>query len=116
MKDITEKYIEMRKELYACFIDYSKAFDTINNEQLISSLSGTEVDDNDIAVIAHQYWQQITRICNGSDLTEPVKIKKRSAPRLCSVPTYVQPLHRAHIQKDKSYRRGEDKWANINNL
>ena len=67
LKVITEKYLEMGKELYACFIDYSKAFDTVNHEQLISSLSGTEVDDNDIAVIAHIYWQQITRIRNGSD-------------------------------------------------
>ena len=111
LKVITEKYLEIGKELYACFIDYSKAFDTVNHEQLISSLSGTEVDDNDIAVIAHLYWQQITRIRNGSDLTEPVNIKKRSAPRLCSVPSYVQPLHRAHMEKEKSYPWGEDKWA-----
>ena len=76
MKVITEKYLEMRKELYACFIDYSKAFGTVNHEQLISSLSGKKVDDNDIALIAHLYWQQITRIRNGSDLTEPVKIKR----------------------------------------
>ena len=34
---ITEKYLEMGKELYACFINYSKAFDTtVNHEQLIS--------------------------------------------------------------------------------
>ena len=57
MKVITEKHLEMGKELYACFIDYSKAFDTVDHEQLISSLSGTEVDDIDIAVIAHLYWQ-----------------------------------------------------------
>ena len=55
LKVITAKYLEMGKELYACFIDYSKAFDTVSHEQLISSLSGIEVDDNDIAVIAHLY-------------------------------------------------------------
>ena len=60
LKVITEKYFEMGKELYACFIDYSKAFDTVNHEQLISSLSGTEVNDNDITIIAYLYWQQIT--------------------------------------------------------
>ena len=76
LKVITEKYLEMGKELYARFIDSSKAFDTVNHEQLFSSLSGTVVDDNDIAVIAHLYWQQITQIRNGSDLTEPVKIKR----------------------------------------
>ena len=53
LKVIAEKYLEMGEELYARFVDYSKAFDTVNHEQLISSLSGTEVDDNDIAVVAH---------------------------------------------------------------
>ena len=36
LKVITNKYLEMGKELYACFVDYSKAFDTVNHEQLIS--------------------------------------------------------------------------------
>ena len=36
LKVISEKYLEMGKELYACFIGYSKAFDTVNHEQLIS--------------------------------------------------------------------------------
>ena len=76
LKLITEKYLEMGKELYALFLDYSKAFDTVNHDQLISSLSETEVDDNDIAVIAHLYWQEITQIRNGSDLNEPVKIQR----------------------------------------
>ena len=46
LKVITEKYLEMGKELYACFIGHSKAFETVNHEQLISLLSETEVDDN----------------------------------------------------------------------
>ena len=32
LKVTTEKYLEMGKELYACFIDYPKAFDTVNHE------------------------------------------------------------------------------------
>ena len=76
LKVTTEKYLEMGKELYGLFLDYSKAFDTVNHDQLISSLSETEVDDNDIAVIAHLYWQEITQIRNGSDLNEPIKIQR----------------------------------------
>ena len=33
LKVITEKYLEMGKELCACFIDYSKAFDTVNHKK-----------------------------------------------------------------------------------
>ena len=59
LKVFKKIYLEMGKELYACLIDYSKAFDTVNHEQRISSLSGTEVNDNDIDVIAHLHWQRI---------------------------------------------------------
>ena len=97
MKVITEKYLEMGKELYACFIDYSKAFDTVNHEQLINSLSETEVDDNHIAVIAHLYWQQITQIRKGSDLTEPVKIK-RGAREGCVLSSVMFNLYTEHRQ------------------
>ena len=33
LKMIVEKYIETQKDMYACFIDYSKAFDTVNHEK-----------------------------------------------------------------------------------
>ena len=113
---ITEKYLEMGKELYACFIDYSKAFDTVNHEQLISSLFGTEVDDNDIAVIVHLYWQQITRIRNRSDLTEPVKIK-RGVRQGCVLSPVMFNLYTEHIFRKTNHIPGvEINGHNINNL
>ena len=33
LKMIVEKYIETQKDIYACFINYSKAFDTVNHEK-----------------------------------------------------------------------------------
>ena len=34
---ITEKYLEKQKDIkfYACFIDYSKAFDTVKHQELL---------------------------------------------------------------------------------
>ena len=116
LKVITEKYLEMGKKLYACFIDYSKAFDTVNHEQLISSLSGTEVDDNDIAVIAHLYWQQITRIRKGSDLTEPVQIK-RGVRQGCVLSPVIFNLYTEHIFRKTNHITGvKINGHNINNL
>ena len=116
LKIITEKYLEMGKELYACFIDYSKAFDTVNYEQHISSLSGTEVDDNDIAVIAHLYWQQITQSRNGSDLTEPVKIK-RGVRQGCVLSPVTFNLYTEHIFRKTNHIPGvKINGHNINNL
>ena len=116
MKVITEKYLEMGKELYACFIDFSKAFDTVNHEQLVSSLSETEVGDNDIAVIAHLYWQQITRIRNGSDLTEPVKIK-RGVRQGCVLSPVMFNLYPEHIFRKTNHIHGvKINGHNTNNL
>ena len=100
----------------ACFIDYSKAFDTVNHEQLISSLPGTEVDDNDIAVIAQLYWQQITRIRKGSDLTEPVKIK-RGVRQGCVLSPVMFNLYTEHIFRKTNHIPGVNiNGHNINNL
>ena len=43
LKMIVEKYIETQKDIYACFIDFSKAFDTVNHEKLIKCLKTTDM-------------------------------------------------------------------------
>ena len=106
----------MGKELYARFIDYSKAFDTVNHEQLISLLSRAEVDDDDIAVIAHLYWLQITRIRKGSDLTEPVKIK-RGVRQGCVLSPVMFNLYTEYIFRKTNHIPGvKINGHNINNL
>ena len=55
---ITEKYLERQKDIYACFIDYSKAFDTVKHQELLQCLKPTDIEENDIALIANLYWQQ----------------------------------------------------------
>ena len=82
----------------------------------MSSLSATKVDVNDIAVIAHLYWQQITRIRNGSDLTEPVKIK-RGVYQGCVLSPVIFNLYTEHIFRKTNHIPGvKIKGHNINNL
>ena len=76
LKMIVEKYIEAQKDIYACFIDYSKAFDTVNHEKLIECLKTTDIDQSDIALIANLSWERDTKIRIGNDMSESVKIKR----------------------------------------
>ena len=46
LKMIVEKYIETQTDIYACFLDYSKAFDTVNHEKLIECLNESRRDPN----------------------------------------------------------------------
>jgi exonuclease III len=76
LKIAAEKYLEVHKEIYACFIDYSKAFDTVNHEKLAEILTRIGVDENDIAVITSLYWEQKTCIKFDAELSKPVQIKR----------------------------------------
>ncbi|GFS11224.1 endonuclease-reverse transcriptase [Elysia marginata] len=71
-----ERYLEVHKEIFACFIDYSKAFDSVKHEQLTEILQKTDIDENDIAVIANLYWQQRTKIRIDTNMSEAVKTKR----------------------------------------
>ncbi|GFS18259.1 endonuclease-reverse transcriptase [Elysia marginata] len=75
LKVTAERYLEVHKEIFACFIDYSKAFDSVKHEQLIKILQKTDIDENDSAVIANLYWQQRTKIRIDTNMSEAVKIK-----------------------------------------
>jgi hypothetical protein len=76
LKILAEKCIEVQKDLYICFIDYSKAFDTVNHEKIIETLQKTGIDENDMAVIANLYWQQTTQVKVGTILSDPVQIRR----------------------------------------
>ncbi|GFR69237.1 RNA-directed DNA polymerase from mobile element jockey-like [Elysia marginata] len=59
LKILAEKHIEMQNDiLYACFIDYNKAFDSVKHEKLIQAMLKTDISPNDIALISHLYWTQ----------------------------------------------------------
>ena len=44
--------------VYACFIDFEKAFDRVNHKKLIEILQQSGLDDKDIRIIYNLYWQQ----------------------------------------------------------
>ena len=93
---LSEKYIEVDKDIYACFIDYSKAFDTVSHDELISTLQKTTVDQNDIMVIKNLYWQQQTMIRLDTGLSDPVKIK-RGVRQGCVLSPVLFNLYTEHI-------------------
>ena len=39
LRMICERYSEVYRDVYACFIDYEKAFDQVNHEKIIKCLN-----------------------------------------------------------------------------
>uniref|UniRef100_A0A0B7BSF4 Reverse transcriptase domain-containing protein n=2 Tax=Arion vulgaris TaxID=1028688 RepID=A0A0B7BSF4_9EUPU len=62
IRTIMERSIEMKLDLYLCFIDYAKAFDKVKHGEIISMLESINIDGKDLRLIKNLYWQQTAAI------------------------------------------------------
>ena len=55
LRGLVKRMIEKQKDVYVCFIDYSKAFDTVMHEPLIELLQSLDIDPQDVKLFANVY-------------------------------------------------------------
>ena len=58
LRQIIERTLEVNKDLYVCFIDYTKAFDRVRHEEIITILQQLNIDGKDLRIIKNIYWEQ----------------------------------------------------------
>ena len=73
---IAQKYMNVKEDLYLCFIDYSKAFDRVHHAGLIERLQKIGLNGKDINLIASLYWNQKAAIRIEDQLSEHTKIQR----------------------------------------
>lgn len=73
---LTQRCKDMNQDLYACFINYRKAFDCVQHEKMINILKSTGIDKRDIQIIAELYWNQKAEVKIEQQTTENIEIKK----------------------------------------
>ena len=116
MRLICERYSEVDKDIYACFIDYEKAFDRVNHEEMIKCLIDIGVDGKDIKLITNLYWSQKAYIQLEDELSGEIPIKRgvRQGCVLspCLFNLYTEMIFR-HVVDLKGVTIG---GININNL
>ncbi|GFR76600.1 RNA-directed DNA polymerase from mobile element jockey-like [Elysia marginata] len=83
LKVTAERYLEVHKEIFACFIDYSKAFDSVKHEQLIEILQKTS-----------SYFKLNNDV--PGDNMDSFNLTERPGfnPRHCREPRRMEELHR----------------------
>ena len=52
---ITERAVEMQKEVYICFIDYTNAFDKVKRKDLFEDLSKLDLHGKDLRLLTSLY-------------------------------------------------------------
>jgi len=88
---LSERAIEMQRNLFLCFIDYSKAFDNVKHERLLEMLEDIQIDGKDLRIkepvleanSSYKNWWPGGRICIN---------KERSKTRMRDVTRPIQPL------------------------
>ena len=76
LRVMLERSVEMQKDIYLCFVDFEKAFDTVRHEDMIDILRGIGLDDKDVRIIEKLYWDQEAAVKIGQERTAWVKIKR----------------------------------------
>ena len=76
LRRFVEISVEKQRDVYTCFIDYSKAFDTVKHESLVELLQSLDVDKSETRLRTHLYWKQTADVRCGDDISEWLDIKQ----------------------------------------
>lgn len=71
---LTQRARDMNVKVYACFIDYKKAFDCIQHDKLAQILKSIGVNAEDLRFITNLYWNQTAEVRVDQRTTEQIKI------------------------------------------
>ena len=75
-KRLVERSAEKQEDVYTCFIDYSKAFDTVKHDSLVEVLQSLDVDEADKRLLTNLYWTQTAAVRCDKDLSEWMSMKQ----------------------------------------
>ena len=113
---LAERAIQMRKDLYLCFVDYEKAFDRVHHHEMIKLLEEISLDSKDIRVITNLYWKNKAAFKVGNELSDWMEIK-RGVRQGCVLSPDLFALYgekiRENIEEDEGIIVGV---RNINNI
>ena len=76
LRMITERGVEVQKDVYMCFIDYTKAFDKVQHMTFFEVLQELDVNGRDLELIKNIYWQQQASVRIGQDMSDWVSIAR----------------------------------------
>ena len=66
----------MNRDVYVCFIDFSKAFDRVKHTELVEVMKEVGLESRDVGIISNLYWNQTAYVNRAGNKTEETKIQK----------------------------------------
>lgn len=59
---ISERAIQVQKDVYLCFIHYANSFDKVRHKELMELLGNFDIFRKDARIIENLYWEKTTCI------------------------------------------------------
>ena len=116
MTMVTERCIEMQKDIYLCFIDYSKAFDKVRHEDLFQILNKLDIDGKDLRILSNLYWRQTATVRIDGEHSEETSIR-RGVRQGCVLSPDLFNLYSENILREIKDIKGISMGGyNLNNL
>lgn len=73
---LSQRCLDINQDIYACFIDYNKAFDKVRHDQLIETLVKRRIDLRDIRIISNLYYGQKAAVRIEDTTSEEIDIQR----------------------------------------
>ena len=113
---IAQKHLEVDKDLFTCFIDYSKAFDKVRHNQLMKLLEKLDIDGKDLRIVRNLYWEQSAAVRVEGECSE-FKPIKRGVRQGCVMSPDLFNLYSESILRNIEDKSGiKVNGENINNI
>ena len=116
VRSITERAVEMQKDVYICFIDYTKAFDKVKHKELFEDLSKLDLHGKDLRLMTSLYWNQSACIRVDGECSKYIDIERGVRQGCVLSPdlfNYYSELILRELEKERGLRVG---GQNITNL
>ena len=67
LRMLRERDVELRRDLYVCFLGYAKAFDKVSHEEMLQNLGK---EGKDIQLIWNVYWEQTAAVRINNEVSQ----------------------------------------------
>jgi len=115
---LSERAIEMQKDIYVCFVDYKKASDNVRHAQSLQDLAETGLDTKDLCLLLELYWKQSATIRIKENSGRSIRILKGARQGCVTSPDFFN-LYAdkilSHLE-DHGYEGISVAGRNLNNL
>ena len=109
LRMLCERSIEMQQKLFLCFIDYTKAFDKVQ-QSLIKILDSINIDSKDLRPLTSQYWEQKAAVRVADSVSDFVPIK-RGVRQGCVLSPDLFSIYSEMIVRNLENMKGCHRWS-----